>query len=165
MPIYTPQQALPQRNFSKVWNAITTYVTKPGSELSRFVKTFQLGLGRDVDGIDPTAWAADMMPLIRLDLVGGPAQPFNQATTKSMVGVNVTVAIVGTNTGSLTDFWECFVDHIHPVDDSLYQLLKPLQVMHYSIGSPAFTPTIYSDTKGMTATGQIRLNYEFKTRI
>ena len=167
MPIYTPTQPLPQRNFSKVWNTLTTHVSKTGTELSRFVRTFQLGLGRDVDNVDPSKWVAEMVPLLRLDLVGGASEGFNQATSKTMTAVNVTLAIVGTNVGSIADFWEAFVAHLYPgtSDRTFYSAMYALQVMHYSVSQPAFSPVVYSDTQGIQATGRITMNYEFSTRI
>ncbi len=159
---------LPKGNFRKVWDALTTQLKSPATPttLNKFVKLWQLQEASDTDSIYPADWLPDHFPALRLELVGGPAEWFNQVTTRTMVAVNLTLGLQSVDVRDMTDYWEVVVAQLFNGSGQFYANMKPLGVMSYSVTNPAFKTMRFADqSSGQVATGSIVFNYEFRTKI
>ncbi len=156
---------LPRGKISTAWGFVKAQLTRDGTDLARYVKTWQLGEGSDTDDIEPAAWTIDLFPLIRVEMGTGSTQWFNQVTTRAMVDYTLTVAMEGTRQGDATDVFEAIVRQLYPGDQSLYALLKSVNVMSYSVTAAGVSRQKYADGRGQVFDVKISLNHEIRTQV
>lgn len=147
------------------WGFVKAQLTRDGTDLSRYVKTWQLAEGNDVDDIEPAAWTVDLFPLIRVEMDTGSTQWFNQVTTRAMIDYTISCAIEGTDQGDATDLFEAIIRQLYPGDGSLYAALKTVQVMSYSVTAAGVTRKKYADGRGQVFDIKISLNHELRTQV
>jgi hypothetical protein len=164
MPFLKPHIPLPKDNRHKVWDVLRAYLAADGTELKRWVKTWQLADGDAADLVEPESWAISLFPLFRLRFEGNAGQWRNEVTSKSPLDLVVTLGLPGNAVGDVFDAWAAVERRFFPGDKSLYAQVKPLGVVAYSISQPGITAKSYQDGRGQVVTGRVRLEYEFRTQ-
>ncbi len=164
MPLIRPHVALPKDNRRKVWDILRAYLQADGSELKRFIRTWQLGDGSKDDLIDPAVWTSSLFPLFRLRFEGAAGQWRNEVTTKAPIDLVITLGIPGGDQGDAIDVWAAVERRFFPGNKDLYAQWKPLGVVAYSISQPGITPKVYADGLAQVVTGRVRLEHEYRTQ-
>jgi hypothetical protein len=149
----------------KALEAVKAHLRTPGTDLYRGVNLWQLQDGLDTDDIQPADWTLEQLPALRLDIQGGPADWFNQVTSKTHVSYAITLGVQGVNPSAGTDFFEVLVSRLWPGDGSLHKALKPLGVMSYSIVGTGFEPITKPSGRAQIVHSRFTLYHEIHTQV
>ncbi len=164
MPQLRPHVPLKTDNRSLVVVALRDWFQADGTDLARWVRTWQLQDGASADQIEPEMFTASLFPLFRMRLEGAPGVWRNEVTTKGPLELAITLGLCGNRVEDVLNAWGTFERRIFPGDASLYRIIKPMGVVAYSITQPAVTVKHYTDGNAQLVNGRIRLEYEFRTQ-
>jgi len=166
VPLIRATPPLPAGRFSKALDLVAAHLKSPGTDLARYVKTWQFGRGEDYELIDPGDWTTEHFPALRLDIEGGGAGWLNQVTSRTAAQYRITLGLDGSDCRHALDFWEAVVSRLYPGDNSLYSKLKDpgVSVFSYTVTLAALKRSDYEGGTGQICEGVLTLNTEFPTK-
>jgi hypothetical protein len=153
--------ALPKTNRRKAWERTLDVLTKDGTDLKAFVRTWQLCRNDD----NPyQEWTVDMLPAVRVMVVGGASKPSAESLLKGTLLLNFQLGLKGTNAGDMIDFWGAIEAVLFPGGPYLLNLLNPFGVFATSVSQPAISSKLYDGkVRGQYAEGQLILGIQTTT--
>jgi hypothetical protein len=168
MPIVNPRyprKRLEHGVIRKCKDIVVKHLMIPGTSLERYVKTWQIAVGRDIDNIQPEDWNIGMFPVFKLELQSGSSGWFNEVTQKTHIDYTLMLGTEGTDEGDGTDFFEAVVDRLYPGDMSLFHRIKPLGVMSYTITGVGVSRYRYpDDEQGQVTYARLTFLHELRTK-
>jgi hypothetical protein len=158
----------PKGNIRQAKALIKAQLTRPNSNIDRYCSYWQFNEGivegKQIDSVEINHWNVDVFPILRMEASGGPTQWYNEVTQKTQITLSLTLGLEGTNQDDATDFFEMVVAQLYPGDRSLYDKLKPLGIMSYSIIGTGITTQKFPDGTGQIVTAHLAMLYELRTK-
>jgi hypothetical protein len=168
MPIVNLREhyELPVSPLTKIWMTVKEHLMLHNTDLSRFVKTWQMADGDHLGDVNPEDWTPNMFPVFRLELdEAGEGMWYNEVTQRTLVAFNFMLGLANTNHGRALDFFHAVIERMYPGDLVLYHKLKTYGVMSYTVKASGIRRTRFSgDLLGQIVQGRIDFNFEFRTK-